>query len=58
MVVNTIRHNLKKVGICHEWQNITRMMNTKKIAKTSFVNDKGKVIIMALQDLEWRNIIK
>lgn len=46
MVVNTIRHKLKKAGISHDWKNIVRIMNTQKIVKTSFVNDKGKVIII------------
>lgn len=46
MVVNTIRHKLKTANIHHDWQNITRIMNTQKIVKTSFKNDKQKVIII------------
>ncbi len=46
MLVNTIRHKLKKAGINHSWSNIVRIMNTQKIVKTSFVNDKNQVIIL------------
>jgi transposase len=46
MVVNTIRYKLKTANIHHDWQNIIRIMNTQKIVKTSFKNDKQKVIII------------
>lgn len=46
MIVNTIRHKLKAANIHHDWRNITRIMNTQKIVKTSFKNEKGKVIII------------
>lgn len=46
MIVNTIRHKLKLANIHHDWQNIVRIMNTQKIVKTSFTNDKEKVIII------------
>ncbi len=46
MLVNTIRHKLKKTGINHSWSNIVRIMNTQKVVTTSFVNDKNQVIIL------------
>lgn len=46
MVVNTIRYKLKTANIHHDWQNIIRIMNTQKMVKTSFKNDKQKVIII------------
>jgi transposase len=46
MVVNTIRHKLKTAGINHSWTTIIRIMNTQKIVKSSFVNDKGQVVIL------------
>lgn len=46
MIVNTIRHKLKKEGINHDWNNIIRIMNTQKMVTTSFQNENQQTIII------------
>lgn len=46
MLVNTIRHKLKKAGINHSWSTIVRIMNTQKVVTTSFLNDKNQLIML------------
>lgn len=46
MVVNTIRYKLKQHNIHHDWRNIVRIMNTQKLVTTSFLNEKGQVIMI------------
>jgi hypothetical protein len=43
-IVNTIRFQLKKVGIHSDWKEIVRIMNTQKIVTTTMKNDKEQVI--------------
>lgn len=45
MVVATIRHQLKKAGIHHDWQNIVRIMNTQKMV-VSTVRDSNDQLLM------------
>jgi hypothetical protein len=43
-VVNTIRHQLKKVGITSGWSELVRIMNTQKIVSTRMDGPNGKII--------------
>ncbi len=43
-IVATIRYQLKKQGINHDWKNIVRIMNTQKMVTTTMKNKKGKLI--------------
>jgi transposase len=45
-VVNTIRFRLKNKGIHHDWQNITRIMNTQKSSTTTMERRDGKQVII------------
>ena len=44
-VVATIRHQLKKAGIHHDWQNIVRIMNTQKMV-VSTARDSNDQLLM------------
>ncbi len=46
MLVNTIRHKLKKAGINHSWTTIIGIMNTQKVVTTSFINHKNQLIML------------
>jgi hypothetical protein len=43
-LVNTIRHQLKKQGINHDWQEIIRIANTQKVVTTSGKNKDDETI--------------
>ena len=43
-VVNTIRHQLKKKGIKHQWNEIVRLMNTQKAVTTTAQNNCEQII--------------
>lgn len=43
-IVATIRHQLKKHKINHDWRNIIRIMNTQKMVTTTMRNKKGNLI--------------
>lgn len=43
-IVNTIRYQLKTVGIHSSWKEINRMMKTQKCVTTLIDNDKGETI--------------
>ena len=43
-VVNTVRYQLKKVGINHQWNEIIRIMNTQKAVTTTAQNNYEQVI--------------
>ena len=45
-VVNTIRYQLKRKNIKHDWKNIVRIMNTQKMVTNSMKNKKGEKIII------------
>ncbi len=48
MVVNTIRHRLKKKGIHHDWSNIVRIMNTQKAGTVTLEKQDGKKVHIRL----------
>lgn len=37
-IVNTVRYQLKALGINHDWQNIVRIMNTQKLVSTTMLD--------------------
>ena len=43
-VVASIRYQLKKKGINHDWRNIVRIMNTQKEVVTIIKNKKGQTV--------------
>ena len=43
-VVNTIRYQLKKEGITHQWNEIVRIMNTQKAVTTTAQNNCEQII--------------
>jgi hypothetical protein len=43
-VVNTIRHQLKKEGVKHQWNELTRIMNTQKAVTTTAQNNCDQII--------------
>jgi hypothetical protein len=43
-VVNTIRYQLKKEGINHQWIEIVRIMNTQKVVTTTAQNNCDQII--------------
>ena len=45
-LVNTVRHQLKQNGINHNWQEIVRIMNTKKTVTTTMVNQYEQTIVI------------
>ena len=45
-LVATIRYQLKKKGIHHDWRNIVRIMNTQKEVTSTMKNKAGKIIMI------------
>jgi hypothetical protein len=45
-IVNTIRYQLKQVGIKHQWNEIIRIMNTQKAVTTLAQNNCDQIIII------------
>ena len=41
-VVNTIRYQLKELGVTSDWRELLRVMNTQKCVTTTMTNDKGQ----------------
>jgi hypothetical protein len=44
--VNTIRHQLKAIGINKHWKEIVRVMGTQKLVTTSMANVQNQTIII------------
>lgn len=45
-VVNTIRHQLKQMGIKNEWRDLVRIMNTQKLVTTTMQNQYEQHIVI------------
>lgn len=46
MLVSTIRYQLKKNNIHHDWKNIVRIMNTQKVVTSKVKDDKNQTLII------------
>ena len=47
-IVNTVRYQLKQIGINHYWSEIIRIMSTQKAVTTEAVNRLGEKVKMRI----------
>jgi hypothetical protein len=57
-LVNSIRHQLKKQGIKHNWTEITRIMSTQKVLTTTAENKLGEQVAFRNCTVPEANVIE